>query len=155
MKVLKYLGALSFLGVPLFLNAVQQEFFVEDIFVEEIPVSRAASYYEKERGGAGSFDAELEDWFNAPYAFGNAFGLRSMLEKYGVVPVITYLGNFAANPYGGDRQGAAISSSVNLGYGVDLYKLTNLEALKGWSFSMSATNFASLVIGVFLGGVEE
>ncbi len=131
MKVFKYLCAMSILCAVQFLNAVHREFFVEDIFIEEIPVSHIGSYYDDAQSVGGG---EFENWFNGPYAFGNAFGIRSQLEKYGIVPVITYLGNFAANPYGGDRQGAAISSSVNLGYGVDLYKLTNLEALKGWSF---------------------
>ena len=115
--------------------AEQREYFVEDVFWEfsEAPRPRASQFY-KNQPEATDAKCLFCNWFNSPHALGDLGGVRSALEEYGVVPVITYLGNFAANPCGGDRHGAAVSSSVNLGYGVDLQKLFKTDALKGWSF---------------------
>ena len=80
------------------------------------------------------YEMEFEKWFDGPYATGNWFCFRSFLEDVGIVPNISYLGNFAANPSGGMSRGASVTSSVNLGYGIDLEKITGSDSLRGWSF---------------------
>ena len=88
MKVFKYLCAMSILCAVQFLNAVHREFFVEDIFIEEIPVSHIGSYYDDAQSVGGG---EFENWFNGPYAFGNAFGIRPNLKNTGLCPLLRIL----------------------------------------------------------------
>lgn len=118
------------------LFAEQQEFFSEPIYDgdSEMPLDKSQSYYGKKHAEV-SYPPfySFEDWFDGPYATADWGGFRSYLENNGIVPVFTYLGNFAANPSGGAHRGNTVSSSVNLGVGLDLYEVTKIKALKNWS----------------------
>ncbi len=137
MKYLKRAAAVA-CGAALCVQATaeQQEFFIENIYDEtgEMPRMRAGEYYDCLECGAENISGmTFEQWFQGPHATANWFGARSYLEDNGIVPVFTYLGNFAANPSGGAARGATVTSSVQFGAGFDLYKMTKIEALKNWS----------------------
>lgn len=120
------------LGLVGSLHAASREYFVEHIYDEDgMPISKVHDYDVYE--GKYSF----ERWFTGPYATGDWLGARSQLEDRGIVPALSYLGNFAANVSGGMSRGAAISSSVNLGLGINLGKLLNSDALSDWSIGHS------------------
>lgn len=114
-------------------SAVERNFFVPYDEFSELPTRYGAEYYDVVIDNKPVYELTFEEWFNAPHASTGLFGLRKPLEENGIIPVITYLGNFAANPVGGDARGAAISSNVNLGYGADLAKLLRTDALDGFS----------------------
>jgi len=97
------------------------------------PASYGADYYDKVGAQKCLWDLTPEEWFNGPHATGSWGCVRPVLDNNGISQNISYLGNFAANPSGGMSRGAANSSSVNLGLGVDLKKLSGVESLDGWS----------------------
>lgn len=116
--------------------AQQQEFFSESVYDvdSEMPLERSKSYYDKlHMQEVYPPFYQFDNWFDGPYALADWGGTRTYLENNGIVPVITYLGNFAANPSGGAHKGATNTSSVNLGVGFDLYKMTKIKALENWS----------------------
>ena len=114
-------------------NAQQREYFSEDSFEaeSEIPASRVFQYYYDEN--LKPHKLTFEDWFNGPYMLRTGFRARTYLESQGIIPNVTYIGNLAGNPVGGMRQGVTNTSSVNLGVGLDLEKLTGMKEFKGWS----------------------
>ncbi len=129
-----YLSILFFLPISLS-YAVQQRAYVNpDAFDEESEIPKILyENPELQTHRIEQFDFNsIMGWNNA---LGDLGGLRSGLADYGIVPVIGYLGNFAANPWGGDRHGATNTSSVHLGLGVDLEKLTGSKALEGWNLA--------------------
>ena len=85
--------------------AQQREFFESDVYDEISDMRKPLSddYYMTSSfaGGRMTFD----EWFDGPYATGNWMGARAFLEESGIVPVFSYLGNFAGNmsgePYAG------------------------------------------------------
>ena len=120
-------------SIPTF--AQHREFFKENIFNEEtdIPVSLGREYYDAVVKHRPIYDLTFEEWFNGPHALASWGGARRFIENNGVVPAISYVGNFASNPGGGKSRGATNTSSVNLGFGIDLHELTQLNALNGWT----------------------
>ncbi|GEM_PF-815649 len=117
------------------LQSEQKEYFQVLIFDEQsdIPVAIGSDYYDKVQKNKTIFDMSFSEWFNGPQATANWLGGRRYIEEKGVVPTLSYLGNFAANPSGGMTRGASNTSSVNLGVGIDLQKFTGLDSLDGWS----------------------
>ena len=92
-----------------------------------------SEYYDNIVNNNPIWDLTFEQWYNGPHALGGLWGGRNSLDDMGIVPVFSYIGNFAANPDGGRSRGASLTSSVNLGLGVDLQKITSLKELEGWS----------------------
>ena len=137
MKNTKLLLALSviFAGAAAFAN--NREYFSVDRYDSRTHMPRAIAkdysdgYYRE----YDIHEMDAERWFDGPYATGHWFDVRNFLEDVGIVPNLSYMGNFAANPVGGMRRGVAVSSSFNLGYGIDLEKITGSGALSGWSFN--------------------
>jgi porin len=62
---------------------------------------------------------------------------RDLLATYGVIPNLSYTGEFAANPSGGARQGADYAGQLALGADVDLKKLFGLD---GGTFHVELTD---------------
>ncbi len=118
-------------------HAVNRDFFNEPIFdpETEMPIIQDANYYDSIIKNRFLWQLSFDEWFNGPHFLAGAGGARRILEENGVVPVITYIGNFAANPVGGRARGSAFSSSVNLGLGIDLEKVTGIKELSGWSLN--------------------
>jgi len=119
------------------LQAAGRDFFQDPTYDPDtgMPIAQGPDYYDKIVKEKYIWDLTLDEWFNGPYATGGWCGARSQLEDNGVVPVLNYIGNFATNPTGGRARGATVTSSVNLGLGVDLYKVTGIKELNGWSLS--------------------
>ena len=115
--------------------AEQREYFQVMIFDDrtDIPAEVGSAYYDNVVKNKKFYELSFEEWFNAPHATANWYGGRRHLENAGIVPSVSYLGNFAANVSGGMSRGASNTSSVNLGLGVNLKDLTGLESLEGWS----------------------
>ncbi|MBQ6533726.1 MAG: carbohydrate porin [Opitutales bacterium] len=113
----------------------QREYFSDRIFdpETEIPVAFGADYYDNIVKNRPIYELSFDEWFNGPHALAHWFGARRLAENNGVVPSVSYVGNFAANPSGGLSRGAANSSSVNLALGLDLEKISGKSSLKGWS----------------------
>lgn len=110
------------------LYSYNMEYFEEDFFdIDYFPIPKAKQYTETHEPDI------FKKWFTGPYAAEDFFGARTSLEDMGIVPVLSYIGNFAANPAGGISRGAAVSSSFNMGVGVNLGKLLKTEALSDWS----------------------
>ena len=109
--------------------AQPREYFSNDLYDadDEMPNALVEEYYGALTG------MSFGEWFYGPYATADWFGERTRLEECGIVPVVTYLGNFAGNVSGGFSRGAAVSSSVQFGAGIDLYKATKIESLENWS----------------------
>lgn len=122
---------LSAFGMSISGTALAQprEYFSNDLYGadDEMPNALVEEYYGALTG------MSFGEWFNGPYATADWFGGRTRLEECGIVPVVTYLGNFAGNVSGGFSRGAAVSSSVQFGAGIDLYKATKIESLENWS----------------------
>ncbi len=117
------------------LSARPSEFFMVEIFDEDtdVPSAFGAEYYDAIVKDRPLYELSFEEWFNGPHALANLCGTRRFIENNGIVPVVSYVGNFAANPTGGMSRGATNTSSVNLGVGIDLQHLTGLDSLEGWS----------------------
>ena len=101
----------------------------------EIPAYYTADYYDDLARMRGIENLTFDEWFNGAAFFPSWLGLRPALADNGIVPIIGYLGNFAANPVGGRSRSATNTSSVHLGLGLDLEKLTGIKALEHWSIA--------------------
>lgn len=114
--------------------SARRNYFLDDTFDAntEEPVAHAATYRDRIGTRKYPWDMSFEDWFNAPYAMPMR---RYVLEDRGVVPTVSYLGNFASNPVGGRTRGATVASNVNMDLGIDFGKLTRLKALDGLSLA--------------------
>lgn len=113
--------------------AQQREFFQSDVYDAISNMRKPLSYgYYMTSSSVGN-RMTFDEWFDAPYATGNWMGARAFLEESGIVPVFSYLGNFASNISGGMAQGSSIASSVQLGAELNLYKITGIDILKNWS----------------------
>ena len=125
------------LVAPVLSEAILQDRFMSEHLDDnsDIPRALTAEYYDNILKDKPFYDMTYKEWFNGPYATGDFFGARSHLEEYGFVPVVSYTGNLAGNPTGGMRQGVTNTSSVNLGFGVNLDTLTGLDSLSGWSIA--------------------
>ncbi len=126
-----FLFALS--ALPLF--AIQRNYFKHPTYDvdSEMPLPYTAmynDYYDDVDAPECHF---FEEWFSKSGAFPFFFDERAKLESSGVVPVFTYIGNFAGNPTGGRARGTGISNSFNLGVGLDIGKLSGKKALNGLS----------------------
>lgn len=99
----------------------------------ETPTDFSADYYNQVSMQKTIHELTFDEWFNGPTFFAGWFGLRKGMSDNGIVPAIGYLGNFAANPVGGRNHSATNTSSVHLGLGVDLQKLTGVDELSNWS----------------------
>lgn len=132
MKILR-LALFTFIGFSIF--AEQRNYFGSDNYSQntELPVSYNRDYYDQIFKEKNLTQVSFSEWFNGPHFTANWDGTRSMFEDYGILPVITYLGNFAGNPDGGMRQGITNTSSIHLGLGIDLQRLTKIDSLSGWS----------------------
>ena len=116
-------------------SALQRNYFTGDNYGVNSDVATVfdSAYYDKIVNNNPIWDLTFEQWFNGPHATGGWFGARNSLEEAGIVPVLSYIGNFAANPDGGKSRGASVTSSVNMGLGVDLKQVTSIKELDGWS----------------------
>lgn len=103
----------------------------------EIPAYYSPEYYDKLARIKSIADLTLDEWFNGAVAFPSWYGARPYAADNGIVPAMAYLGNFAANPVGGRSRSATNTSSVHLGVGLDLDKLTGIKALEHWSIGNS------------------
>ena len=99
----------------------------------DAPVQAGSEYYDEPLGGGHFHELTFQEWFYAPHALANMYGARRYAENNGIVPTAAYLGNFASNVSGGMSRGASNTSSVNLGLGIDLRKLTGVESFGGWT----------------------
>lgn len=117
------------------LQAAPKEYFGLPLFDKDTgaPIEMAPEYYDSIIKDKKYHHLTFDEWFNAPHATANVYGLRRQAENNGIVPSVAYVGNFAANTCGGMSRGADNSSSVNLGLGVNLKELTGIDALEGWS----------------------
>ena len=115
--------------------AIQREYFVgvEYDEISEMPINHGAQYYDNIIKDKYIWELSFDEWFNGPHFSGGWVGIRKKLENRGFVPVITYLGNFAGNPVGGNHKSSTNTSAVYLGYGLDLAELTQMPELKGWN----------------------
>lgn len=113
---------------------IQREYFVgvEYDNISEMPVNHGAQYYDNVIKNKYLWELTFDEWFNGPNFSGGWAGMRRKLENRGFVPVITYLGNFASNPVGGNHRSATNTSAVHIGYGIDLAEVTQIPELKGW-----------------------
>lgn len=117
-------------------GVVQRSYVNVEAFDEEseVPQSLFGNYSDDfYRNEESILNLTLDQWYRGPHALGNLWGVRTVLDDYGITPLIGYLGNFAANPWGGDSHGATNTSSVHLGVGIDLAKLVKSDSLEGWS----------------------
>ena len=132
MKKLLALAAASMAASAAF--GIQREYFVgvEYDGISEMPVSHGAQYYDNVVKNKYLWELTFDEWFNGPHFSGSWVGMRRKLENRGFVPVITYLGNFASNPVGGNHRSATNTSAVHIGYGIDLAEITQIPELKGW-----------------------
>lgn len=114
-------------------SASTREFFVGVEYDDgEMPFSHGADYYDNILKDKYLWELSFGEWFNGPNFSGGWIGARRKLENIGFYPVITYLGNFAANPVGGNSKSATNTSAFYVGYGLELEKLTGIKELKGW-----------------------
>ena len=115
--------------------AEQREYFIINSFDEESEIPRAfgTQYYDAVVKHKMIYDLTFDEWFNGPHALASLCGARTLVESNGIIPVVSYIGNFASNPVGGISRGASNTSSVNLGLGIDLKDLTDMDSLKGWT----------------------
>ena len=113
------------------LQAAPKEYFALPLFDKDTgaPIEMVPKYYDSIIKDKKYHHLTLDEWFNAPHATANVYGLRRYAERGGIVPSVAYVGNFAANTCGGMSRGADNSSSVNLGLGVNLKELTDIEEL--------------------------
>ncbi len=117
-------------GVPLggeMPNVNRQQALAND----NIPLNPPLAKIPATTGPIGS-----DAWWNGPYAAGDWFGLRPIVEKAdGVDFGATYLSNLAGNPYGGARQGFTNTGSTGLNLNLDL---ETIAGLKDWDFYSTA-----------------
>ncbi len=120
-------------SLPIY-GAYRNYFMIENYDLETgLPHNLDSDYYDDISRRKSLAELTLDEWFKGPAALGSWFGARTIMENNGFAPVVTYLGNFAANPSGGRARGASNTSCFNLGFGLDLAKATGLESLEGWS----------------------
>ena len=106
-------------------SASTREFFVGVEYGDgEMPFSHGADYYDNILKDKYLWELSFDEWFNGPNFSGGWIGARRKLENIGFYPVITYLGNFAANPVGGNSKSATNTCAFYVGYGLELEKLT-------------------------------
>ncbi len=117
--------------------AVNRDYFNNPLFDSEteMPIVQDAGYYDSIIKDRFVWELEYEEWFNGPHFTAGWGGTRRIFEENGIVPVLAYLGNFAANPSGGKARSSSVTSSVNLGVGIDLEKVTGIKELKGWTIN--------------------
>jgi hypothetical protein len=137
MKTRNIISSILF-PVALFCSSIfaeQREYFIINSFDEESEIPRAfgTQYYDAVVKHKMIYDLTFDEWFNGPHALASLCGARTLVESNGIIPVVSYIGNFASNPVGGISRGASNTSSVNLGLGIDLKELTDMESLKGWT----------------------
>ena len=115
------------------LQAAPKEYFGLPLFDKDTgaPIEMAPEYYDSIIKDKKYHRLTFDEWFNAPHATANVYGLRRQAENNGIVPSVAFVGNFAANTCGGMSRGADNSSSVNRGLGVNLKELTGIDALEG------------------------
>ena len=125
----KYIIVIALVATIVDAAASRRNYFKAHRFDEhtEKPIPMASNYRDEIGVREHLSDVSFDDWFNGPYLMPMR---RYILEDQGIVPAISYLGNFAANPWGGFSRGAAISSNVNMDLGIDLGKLTKPKELK-------------------------
>lgn len=130
----KYIIAIALVATIVDAVASRRNYFKAHRFDEhtEKPIPMASDYRDEIGTRKHLSDVSFEDWFNGPYLMPMR---RYILEDQGIVPSVSYLGNFAANPWGGFSRGAAISNNVNMDLGIDLGKLTKAKELKGFSIN--------------------
>lgn len=117
--------------------AAKRNYFQHTTFYDldtDKPVSYGTEYYDNQEEDC-VFCRSFEDWFNGPYVFGGNHGIRKAAEDNGMFLNLTYLGNFAANPVGGNSRGASNTSNLNLGLDIDLQKITGIDELSGWGIA--------------------
>ncbi len=121
--------------------AEKKEMFVDDRYDArtKAPRSMSAEYYDKIDASKSLWQMSFDEWFYGPHLTANWGGARSALEANGFIMDLSYTGTFAGNPVGGASRGIASANSFNLGFAVELEKLTGLGALKGWTFENSWT----------------
>ncbi|MBO5255662.1 MAG: carbohydrate porin [Opitutales bacterium] len=126
---------LGFLVLVLSANvfAERRNYFIEPTFNETTgePFSLGEEYKNKIGTRTYPWDLTFQEWFDSPYFMPMR---RYILEERGIIPTVTYLGNFAANPTGGRSHGAAVASNVNIDLAIDFGKLTNMKLLEGLTF---------------------
>ena len=135
MEKRKILAAFAAVAAACGSFAEPKQYFGVNNFDEhtDAPVQTGSEYYDDSLGGGHFHELTFQEWFNAPHALANMYGARRYAENNGIVPTSAYLGNFASNVSGGMSRGASNTSSVNLGLGIDLRKLTGVESLDGWT----------------------
>ena len=116
--------------------AVRRNDFLDSTFDEstEEPITHGAAYKDEIGTRTYPWDLTFKEWFESPYVMPMR---RYILEERGIIPTVTYLGNFAANPVGGRSRGAAMASNVNIDLGIDFGKLTQMKELEGLYFGNS------------------
>ncbi|MBE6413992.1 MAG: carbohydrate porin [Verrucomicrobiaceae bacterium] len=113
--------------------AERRNYFIENTFdeVTEEPITHGTAYRNEIGTRTYPWNLTFQEWFNSPYLMPMR---RYLLEDKGIVPTISYLGNFAANTSGGRSQGSAMASNVNIDLGIDFGKLTQSKLLEGLTF---------------------
>ncbi len=112
---------------------VKRNYFLDSTFDEftEVPITYGAAYKDEIGTREYPWDLTFKEWFESPYVMPMR---RYILEERGIIPTVTYLGNFAANPVGGRSQGATMASNVNIDLGIDFGKLFQMKELEGFYF---------------------
>ncbi len=98
---------------------------------------QTAEYYNDLLKGKSILDLSFDEWFYGPNAFADAYYWRSKADEHGIIPKLSYIGNFAGNPSGGMTRGVSNTSSLGLDLGIQLDKLFNEAALSSWSIGNS------------------
>ncbi|MTH97913.1 carbohydrate porin [Roseibium sp. RKSG952] len=102
--------------------------------------------------------AQSSDLLTRKHLTGDWGGKRSELEAAGITPSLHYLGEFAANPIGGESEGAAYAGNLTASSKFDFEKLFGAQGLSlfasvGWlhGTSLSETSIGNIfeVQGVF------
>ncbi len=131
--------AFGLLIFPASAFAQKREYFADDRYerVSALPISMTAEYYDRIARNKALWDMTFDEWFNGPHATAHWGGLRTDLENMGIIPDLSYICNFAANPTGGMSRGADFSSSFHAGFAVNFEKLTGWSGFKGWHLENS------------------
>ena len=110
----------------------RRDYFIDRAFDErtETPAPLGRDYKNEIGTRRYPWDLSFKDWFESPYAMPMR---RYVLEERGIVPTVSYLGNFAANPSGGRARSADIASNVDMSLDADFGKLSGARELEGLS----------------------
>lgn len=73
--------------------------------------------------------AWMKRWIGEPPATGNWFGVRDVLNEWGIKPIISYASDLMASVAGGQRRGQAYAGQLAVDVTADLGKLAGLEGL--------------------------